>query len=274
MNKPIKYSILTVVVLIVIFVIYSFLFGKLFPYSPVIIGFSPTETEQAVIYIQNGAEFTDFAMIDALFPPIEKFLDMKFKSKPRIFIFKDAENFYQRSLTKARFCSLYNGDVIIAPWSLEEAKRGEISLKIYLTHELTHSLIHQQIGLFKAAKFPKWLHEGTAMYSANQMGTTFYPSKEETYQYILNGNFIRPQDFHTKREKQTKLDVKYRIGFIYSEYACIVDYLVEQYGRDEFIKYVKTIIKTCNPDKAFKNTYGLEFDDSIKAFKEYVINQQ
>lgn len=273
MNKNIKFSIAVTVVLITIFIIYSFLFGKLFPYSPVIIGFSANETSNAVIYIQKGAKFTDFDEIDPQFPLVEKFFEMAFSNKPRIFIFKDAESYCQRSITKARFCSFYNGDIVIAPWALEEAESGKLSLDIYLRHELSHSLIHQQSGIIKAFKFPKWLHEGSAMYAANQMGTTFYPSKEKTYQYIRQGNFLPPQLYKTNQEEQIKLNVEYRIGFIFSEFACIVDYLIAQYGREKFLLYIKTLINNTNHDKAFKNIYGLEFNKCIEAFRARVINK-
>jgi len=273
MNKKIKFSISITVIVIIIFFIYSLLFGKLFPYSPVIIGFSANETRHAVIYIQNGAKFPDFEKIDSLFPSIEKFFEMEFRNKPRIFLFKDAKSYYRRSVTKARFCSFYNGDIVIAPWAFEEAQHGEISLEIYLRHELSHSIIHQQSGIIRASKFPKWLHEGTAMYVANQMGTTLYPSKEETYQYIRHGNFLHPQYYQTKQGEQIQLNVEHRIGFIYAEFACIVDYLIEHYGKERFLLYVKTIIKNSNPDQAFKDIYGLELNTCIEAFRESVMSQ-
>lgn len=270
MKNKIKIIIPVIFFLIVIYIVYSFLFGKLFPYSPLIIGFSKNEINNAVIYIENGAKYTDFDKIDSLFPSIEDFFKLKFKSKPRIFIFKNKKSYFRRSLSKTRFCSFYSGDIVIAPWALKESQTGEISLSIYLKHELTHSLIHQHCGLMWAWKFPKWLHEGAAMYVAGQMGTSFYPSKEETYGYIRKGNFIHPRYYRTKQEKQTKLDVSNRIGFIYSEFACIVDFLIEQYGRDRFLSYIKTMITGNNNDRAFQDIYGIEFNELINDFKEKV----
>jgi len=273
MKNKLKYIIPIVVFVIIIFAIYSLLFGKLFPYSPVIIGFSANETTNAVIYIQNGAKFNDFDKVNSFIPPIEEFFNLRYRDKPRIFIFKDKQNYFQRSMAKARFCSFYNGDIVIAPWALEEANRGELSLEIYLTHELTHSLIHQQSNLIMATKFPKWLHEGTAMYFANQMGTTLYPSKQDTYQYIRNGNFLHPKYYQTKQGKRIKLYTENRIGFIYSEFACIVDALIDQYGKDKFILYIKTLIKNKNHDRIFKNVYGIEFNVFIENFKKIVVTK-
>ena len=104
-------------------------------------------------------------------------------------------------------------------------------MEIYLRHELSHSLLNSNTGIIHAYKYPAWLQEGIAVYSANQMGTSFYPNKSETYQAIKQGNFMPPLDFKTSREDRVKLNVKYPITFMYSEFACIVDYLAETYGK-------------------------------------------
>jgi len=117
-NKKTKYFMAAGFFLLVTFTIYSFLFGKLFPYSPVSIGFSKNE--------------------------------------------------------------------------------------IYLKHELSHSLLHQHSGIIRAGKYPAWLLEGIAVHSANQMGTSCYPSKKETYNYIRKGNFMPPE--YLKQRRKTKLN--------------------------------------------------------------------
>ena len=70
-------------------------------------------------------------------------------------------------------------------------------MPIYTKHELSHVLILQNKGIFSESKYPKWLLEGIAVYSANQMGTSFDPGKEETYKSIAQGNFMPPFDFKT-----------------------------------------------------------------------------
>ncbi len=270
MKKKFKYIIIICSVAVIGFIVYSFLFGKLFPYSPVILGFSENELEHTVFYVQDGAEFNGFIRIDSLIPKVEKFHEMKFLKKPRIFIFKDADSFYRRSMTKARFCALYNGDIIISPWAIEEDMRGEISLEIYLTHELSHSILHQNSGFIRAFRYPAWLLEGIAMYSADQMGTSFYPSKEETYNYIRKGNFMPPEYFKTGKEDGIDLNVQYRITFMYSEFGCIVDHLIEKYGMKKFLEYMKELTKNSGHDMIFKRIYGIEFAEFIRDFSSTV----
>lgn len=160
--------------------------------------------------------------------------------------------------------------MIISPRALKEARQGIISLEIYVRHELSHLLIFQHIGILAELRYPKWLLEGIAVYSAHQMGTSFYPGKDETYHAIAQGNFLPPFDFKTKREDKVKLDVKYRITFMYAEFACMVDYLVANYGKDKFLLYMKSLMKSNDHDKIFKQVYGIDFDNFIMDFRQFV----
>ena len=270
MKNKLKYTIAICSIFIMGLIVYSFLFGKLFPYSPIVIGFYKNELTNTIVYIQEGAEHPDLKKIDSLIPYVEGFHEWTFLKKPRIFIFRDKDSFFRRSMSKARFCAFYNGDLIISPWALKEAEKGEISLEIYLTHELSHCLLHQHSGMLRAFQYPKWLLEGLAVYSANQMGTSWYASKEKTYDYIREGNFMPPEYFKTKKEDQINLDVKYRITFMYSEFACIVDYLIEKYGKDKFLSYLKELTTNSNHNEIFKKIYCIEFGQCIQDFRESI----
>ena len=250
---------------------YELFWGKLFPYSPVKIGFTKYELSNFVIYIQNGAEYRDLKTIDSLFPSIEDFHQLKFLNKPALYIFRDKENYLQRSISKARFCAYPNGSLLISPWALKEADEGIISLNIYVQHELSHTLLYQHMEFFTAYfYFPRWLLEGIAVYSSNQMGTSWYPSKEETYEFIKEGNFMPPDFYNSDKEDQVPINVKNRIAFIYSEFGCIVDYIIAIGGKDKFLNYMKTLLHNNNYDQVFKDIYGISFDKFLINFKEFI----
>lgn len=267
MKKKIKWFFLILVLFIVGLLIYSLLWGKLFPYSPVILGFDKHELQHTIIYVQRGADFNDFIRIDTLIPSVEKFHELKFIKRPKIFIFRDRDSYLQRSPSKARFCAFSSGSLVISPWALNEAKEGKISLEIYLRHELSHIIIFEYKGFLGEFRYPKWLLEGIATYSTNQMGTSFYPGKQETYRLMRQGNFMPPQYFETKKEDEVKLNVKYKEAFKYSEFACIVDYLIRTYGREQFIKYMKLLLVDNDNDAAFKNIYNKNFNEVISDFR-------
>lgn len=264
--------VLTILVIIILGILtYEFLWGKLFPYSPVKIGFAKYKLSNIVIYVQNGAVYKDLQPIDSLFPSIEDFHQLKFLQKPDIYIFRDRENYLQRSISKARFCAYPNGSLFISPWALKEADEGTISLNIYVKHELSHTLLYQHMGFIIAYfYFPRWLLEGIAVYSSNQMGTSWYPGKEETYEFIKEGNFMPPASYNSDKEDSVQINVKNRIAFIYSEFGCIVDYMITTGGKDKFLNYMKTLLHNNNHDQVFKDIYGISFDKFLINFKEFI----
>jgi len=269
LSKTVRFIGATAVVIVIV-IAYSFLFGKLFPYSPLIIGFSRYALEHTVVYVQHGAVDSTLKEIDALIPKVEAYHELAFLKKPRLFIFKDDAGFRRRSVSKARFCAFYNGDVVLSPRALREIEKGEISLEIYLRHELSHSLLYQHAGMLRAYRYPAWLLEGIAVFSTGQMGTSWYPSKEETYEAMRNGNFMPPEVYKTKKEDRVRLDVKYRMTFMYSEFACIVEYLIETYGKDKFLSYVRGLLRDGNHNRVFKNTYGIDFGQCLQNFTNSV----
>ena len=82
-----------------------------------------------------------------------------------------------------------------------------------------------------------------------------------------------PDCFKTKMEDRIELDVEYRITFMYSEFACIVDYLIENYGKDKFLSYMTGLTTNTEHDNIFKSIYGIEFEKCIRDFRESIVNQ-
>jgi hypothetical protein len=249
--------------------IYLFLWGKLFPFSPVILGFSRHELAHTLVYVQHGARTEDYSVMDSFIPAVEQFHELKFVSKPRLFIFRDRASYLQRSISGARFCAFPTG-IVISPWALQEAREGTISLEIYLKHELSHTLLDQQMTLILTYRYPSWLKEGIAVYSTQQMGTSWYPSKTETYSLIRQGNYMPPEYFQTQQEDRIPLKVPYRSTFLYSEFACIVDYLIATQGKEKFLRYMKNLFTNSHHDQVFQAVFGTDFQTFLSNFKAVV----
>jgi len=260
-----------IVIVLLMILAQQLLWGKLFPYSPVKIGFAKHELSNVVVYLQDGSEYSEYPMIDTLIRAVEKFHGLRFVRKPELLVFHDSDSYFHRSITKARFCAYPNGSLVVSPWAIREARGGEISMAIYLSHELSHTLLYQHMGFVNAYFFfPRWLLEGIAVYSTNQMGTTWYPSKSETYEYIRRGNYVPPGDFGTAREDEAHLHVKYPSTFAYSECACIIDYLVERYGKEKLMGYVSQLLDSYQHDEVFKDVYGIDFETFLREFRQHV----
>jgi hypothetical protein len=250
---------------------HQMLFGKLFPYSPVKPGFTKHEYSHVIVYVQDPIADGAFQEIDSLIPHVEALHGLTFTQKPEVLIFRDSSTYLERSITKARYYAYPNGCLVVSPWAVREASEGRISMAVYLTHELSHTLLYQHMGLANAyVFFPRWYLEGVAVYNADQMGTSWYPGKAETYAYIRRGNFVPPEWFGTKKEDALQLDVQYRSTFAYCEFACMIDYLIERYGKAQFMRYQTALLESYRSEKVFKDVYGIDFGSFVEDFKAHV----
>lgn len=246
---------------------YIVLFGKLFPYSPVIIGFERTDLENVVVYTQEGYDFGDLRWIDPVLGRVEESHDLRFMSRPRIIFFGDDGTYARLSPSRARLCAFFNGTVVVSPWVSREDSEGIVSLETYLEHELSHVILFQNIGLPASVRYPRWLQEGIATLASGQMGTTFYPDPEETRRLIADGNWMPPEVFGTDSEDGVGLDVENRMPFVYCEFALIVDDIIQRFGREKFQEYMTGITFWTDHDEVFERTFGLEFSEYLVDFR-------
>jgi len=63
------------------------------------------------------------------------------------------------------------------------------------------------------------------------------------------------------------LQVQFRKGFIYSQFACLVDFLVQQHGQDRFLAYVRELLHDRNHASAFRRLYGVDFATEVERFR-------
>ena len=60
---------------------------------------------------------------------------------------------------------------------------------------------------------------------------------------------------------------------MYSEFACIVDYLINMYGKELFLSYMKQLLRGNKHDDVFQKTYKTSFEEVIVEFKHRVMSQ-
>ncbi len=269
-----KTTITTIIVLSGI-IFYLFLYGRLFPFSPIIIGFEKCESEKATIYFHDNEDISDFKVIDSLIYKTEQFHQLTFKRKVKIFICNSDSEIKRLSGFSARFnTQLIYGRIFISGKANKERKERKIHLDTYLKHELSHSVLFQNMSLILALNYPGWFTEGTAVYSANQMGVDGYFSKEETLNKIKEGFFVEPKDWGTilsisskgKTVKECSIENKYK--FIYSEYGLIVESLIQAYGKDKFDTFLEKSLSENDFYGLFERIYNEEFTEYISKFKK------
>jgi hypothetical protein len=270
-TRKTKVALLLGSTLVLLTTAYVFFCGRLLPFSPLVVGFSRHERDAEIIYLDAKASFDNFDMIDRCILEVEHAHGLSFKHKPEIFLLKTPATFARVTGSTVRFKTFPGyGRVFVSPRALEEADKGVISLPIYLKHELSHSLLFQHMTLYRSIHYPSWLLEGVATQSSGMIGHAWYPDKKATYALIRAGNFLPPRDYGTRHEDTVPSKLPAKAAFLYSEFGCIVDDLISQYGRDKLLAYLKALLNESDDLRLFRATFGQDFDDYLAGFRRRV----
>jgi len=263
---------IAIILVLLVLSIYLFLFGPLFPFSPLIIGFKEKEYNKARIYYQQGDSTDEFCIVDSMIHDIENFHHLTFKNKVEIFLTNSDNKYKHITGTMARFITkpLY-GRIFISDHAKIEYRNKKIHFETYLKHELSHAILYQNMSLTRSLSYPAWFLEGMAMVAANQAGTDGYYTYEQTKEKIREGYFVEPDDWGTiisikgKSVLYCKIENKY--WFIYSEYALIIHNLIIQYGQEKLIEFLKESLTNHDFYHLFSTLFGQNFDIYLNSIK-------
>ena len=246
--------------------IYELLLGRLFPFSPVVVGFSRQEYGNYALYHHGQPESSQLSYLSDVVVIEENYHGMAFRSKPEIFLCRDDCEFQRLTGGKARFNAI-NGRLFVSQRAREDAKQGRIDLRTYLTHEMSHCLLHQHMSILRSLKMPRWLLEGIAMDCAGQVGVGVYPAKSIIYEAVAQGMFCEPADFGTylSGEKGTAIScpITNKTAFFYSEFGCIVEFIRSSHGTARYQAFLKDVVQShpLNVEKSFERAYGKNLGD-------------
>jgi hypothetical protein len=263
------------VVALLLFALYHALFGRFFPLSPIILGFSRQEYISATVYHHGQYESSQLSYLNDVIPYEETYHGISFRWKPAVFLCKDDCEYRRLTGSKARFTSI-NGRVFVSQQAQDDARQGKIVLRTYLTHELSHCLLQQRVSILRSMRMPKWLLEGTAMDCARQVGTGNYPAKSTVYELIAGGAFCEPSDFGTylNAEKGTALScsVENKATFFYSEFGCFVEFLRSSHGAQRYRAFLEDVVECDNLDveESFVRVFGIPLSDEFRRFTAQV----
>lgn len=271
-NAPLWIKIGLFLVIVFILVLYLFVWGYLFPYTPIVIGFKHQEHDKAKIYYHQGTDVASYANIDSLIVATEDFHQLSYRLPVAIFICRSDQEYERLTDSKARACAfpLY-GRIFISTRLDRGFTSGRRHRDVYLRHELSHALLYQNMSLRRAIKFPEWLLEGIATYSADQRGVDGYYDKSEVRDYMRQGNFYPPrlfgEHFVFPSERIPRIPLTDSHHFIYAEFACIVEELIRNYGNAKFILYLHTLLHEKDADQVFRAVYPISFDTFVAEFR-------
>jgi hypothetical protein len=252
---------------------YELLLGRLFPFSPVVVGFARHEHGTYALFDHGQPELPQLSFLSDVVAKEEQYHGMRFRSKPKIFFCRDDGEFHRLSGGKARFNAI-NGRLFVSQRAQDDARQGRIDLQTYLTHELSHCLLQQNMSILRSLKMSRWLLEGVAMDCAEQVGVGLYPSRSQVYQVVAHGVFCEPDDFGTylSGEKGTALSCSMtnKTAFFYSEFGCMVEFIRSSYGTQRYQAFLKDVVGSHSLDveKSFEAVFGKKLGDEIARFKD------
>ena len=264
----IKKAFTALFILLAAALIYTFLRGILFPWSPVKVGFKKINYNRSVIfYPENMPIDSDYRSVDSLMDETEKFHRLKFKKKVKVIICATKAQYHRFSTQRSPLCTMFTGTVIYINPTVKKTNRD---LKSFLKHELSHAVIYQNTTILKASKMKRWISEGLAVFYGNSHH--YFQGKDFLKLAVDKGYFF---EFIKKRGNLSHIPKDIRYLFEYAEYQYFIQYLVENYGSDLFFKFIhQYLLEPELEKKLFKKIYQLELLDVFQKFKVEVMNKK
>jgi hypothetical protein len=132
---------------------------------------------------------------------------------------------------------------------------GAIYFQVTVAHELSH-LIYQRMGIH--GRNDAWLNEGLANYlgykyafERNNIPRQAWLQEHEFSK--LRGHFIPFKQFFSIEPHQLHRDED--VGIFYEQGSSVVYLLLEEYGRDNFLKFLDSYAQGVDVDKALASAY-------------------
>lgn len=129
-----------------------------------------------------------------------------------------------------------------------------------IAHELTHLVIHRVI-YNPYTDLPTWLDEGLAMVSEGKLEGYFVDAIDKAVdrdELITVRSLVSPFSAYA--------DEAY---LAYGESRQIVNYLIEEYGRDKMFELLSVFKHGTGPDEALGRVYGFDMDELNVLWQEY-----
>ena len=253
---------------IVLAVIYHLLFGRLFPWSPIQLGFKRVHFAGAVVILpQKAALPEELENIADVLAETEQFHQLQFQKPVKVVLPETHTQHTRFSSARALACALQSGTVVFLSPNIPRENRNRADL---LKHELSHALLFQHAGLIGSFRLPEWFREGIAIYYGNPrdgfVGEAFSKAAvdDEYFFNILNA-----------KEEIRKIPLNHRYRFLHSEYRCFMEYLVEMYDIDTVREYMKALLKAPEEERPlFRQVFDVQLQEVLDTFSEDVLTRK
>ncbi|UCG54510.1 MAG: peptidase MA domain-containing protein [Dehalococcoidia bacterium] len=132
-----------------------------------------------------------------------------------------------------------------------------------IVHELTH-LVTQQMTFNPYNSLPVWLNEGLSMYAEGEIQPLF-----ESYlrQAVLDDELLSVRSLASPFSTDTGLSY-----LSYAQSMSIVDFLIDNYGKQKMLELLNTFKIGSSYDGAFTKVYGFDIDGLSDRWSDHIFN--
>jgi hypothetical protein len=246
---------------IVVLIAGAFLFGPLFPWSPVKPGYTHYTLHRADVYYPAGTTLEDaYQQIDSYIAEAEKFHRLKMPDRITVVAPGSWGDFRRHAPwqqgTAVAAITLQTGTVIYVTPKIAEK---HLDTGEFLRHELSHAILDQNMTMWRGHKLngQPWLWEGLAVDFGRQTS------------YMTDAEFV------ARARTQPMAPVFNGDGtdmrFDYVAWRDFLQHRINLSGRDRFQEYPLRVMQ--EPDQAralFPEFFGLSFDAAVEEFQASV----
>jgi len=169
-------------------------------------------------------------------------------ARARIYVYDDAGSY-----RKATGQPEWSGGIVFTEQKLIQTFAfAEGFLDSVLPHEISHIVFREFVG-FRNADVPLWMDEGVAAFHEKEK---YSEAKEFLNKAREQGAFLS-LDALSRVKKVQSLDA-FSAGVFYNEAFSIVSFLINEYGRDEFVILCRGLRDGKDMRDAFKSAYSFE----------------
>ncbi|MBT6120337.1 hypothetical protein HOH45_02600 [bacterium] len=239
-------------------------------FSPSLWGFQSKQIGKVTVYYKHKKDIRFLLDISQSIKNSEKAHHLNIQKPIKIFIFNSHKQF--QKFSKLNKPTMGTGLIGRRIWVAPKARDlSSTAFKAYISHELSHVLLYQNMSIFRGLLYPSWLIEGVATYYG-QLGLGGYPNQKEVMELIGQGYFVDPNSYRAyfwrKKESRLTWPKEAPHKFAYAQFATVIQAMINLKGEDSFQDFLDKSLTQYDVEELFESTYGLTFLEFLSQFKK------
>lgn len=232
--------------------------------SPVVEEFISYKKDPRILFKEGMEKEVAIAseVLDKSISAIELVHGKPFTGKVRIHICNSSECFTEYTGFEGILAAVTDKGLFLAPYVFKQRDFPK-----WLTHELSHLHLVQQISTIHALLIPQWYHDGLATFASDGGGASRAPV-EEAEKLILSGKHIltnKRGEFAKARwplNYQASSDAWFQQHMDYRQASMFYEYLHPKGGK----RLIRELESGTNFGKAFSKVYGTTPDEQFEIY--------